>query len=460
MKESTILQVKGSLVRELTQSGATKVGAGVSGGPDSMVLLTLLAEVCAQTGTQLFVLTVDHNMRSGTVSAEDSDSVLEYCGELSKKYNLSIIAEKKTIPAGQIKKIADERKKGSEEAARTARYSLFEEFAGKNNLSCFFLAHNQNDNLETLIQRFLQGSPITSSLGITERRDVFWRPLINVSKEQILDYAGQAQIPYRIDSTNLSCDYFRNRIRNKLFPVLDEFFPGWKTGVLHGAEKNRDFAAVMENLTKPYVWHKKDGCCFMDETCFDSCEPAVQLSLLYKVLQDCGCRNRVKYENLKNTVLDGKDFFQDGIKIFRKEGKICVIKNFYDKTAPDGFYYLAGTKSEVCFDDFLLRFSDTPQDGFFGPFPLPLVVRNSQSADKIKCADGKYKLISRIYSDWKVPPEKRKRIPVVEVSGIIVLIAGSCLDCKNWYVADSEFQKDAEMTYIKFEPLPDTQEDT
>ena len=76
MKESTVQQVKESLVCELAQSNTTKVGAGVSGGPDSMVLLSVLIEVCQKTGTELYVLTIDHNMRSGTVSAEDSDFVL------------------------------------------------------------------------------------------------------------------------------------------------------------------------------------------------------------------------------------------------------------------------------------------------------------------------------------------------------------------------------------------------
>ena len=460
MKESTVQQVKESLVCELAQSNTTKVGAGVSGGPDSMVLLSVLIEVCQKTGTELYVLTIDHNMRSGTVSAEDSDFVLDYCKKASEKYNLPIRAEKKTIPAGQIKKIAGERKKGSEEAARAARYSLFEEFAEKNKLSFFFLAHNQNDNLETLIQRFLQGSPVTASLGISERRGVFLRPLINVSKEQILQYAEKEQIPYRIDSTNLSCDYFRNRIRNKLFPVLDEFFPGWKTGVLGGAAKNSEYAELMEKLMQDCSWQHGNGIFFIDETVFDSCEQAVRISLLYRVLQECGCRDRIRYEALRNTVLCGKDFVSSEIQIVRRNNRICVIKNDTERETPDGFFYLVLHNKDVRFNDFLLRFSDKPQDGFFGPFTLPLVVRNSQSADKIKCADGKYKLISRIYSDWKVPLEKRKRIPVVEVSGIIVLIAGSCLGCKNWFVADSEFQKNAEMTYIKFESLSAAQEDT
>ena len=164
MKEDTLQQVKDSLVCELAKSGVKKVGAGVSGGPDSMVLLSVLIEVCQKNRAELYVLTIDHNMRSGTVSAEDSDFVLDYCKQAAEKNNLQIRAEKKTIPAGQIKKIADEHKKGSEEAARKMRYSLFEDFINEHNLLCFCIAHNQNDQLETLVQRFLQGSPITSSL--------------------------------------------------------------------------------------------------------------------------------------------------------------------------------------------------------------------------------------------------------------------------------------------------------
>ena len=453
MKEDSLLQVKESLIREWSESGLTSVGAGVSGGPDSMVMLHILLEVCAKTGTSLFVLTVDHNMRSGTVSAEDSDFVVDYCRRLSSKQPFKLLCEKKTVPAGQIKQIADDRKKGSEEAARKVRYSLFEQFISEHNLSCFCIAHNQDDQLETLFQRFLQGSPIISSLGISERRDAFLRPLLNVSKQQILRYAEENRIPYRTDGTNLLSDYYRNRIRNKLFPVLNEFFPGWKTGVLHGAEKNRDFVTVIENLMQDISWQKDNGTFYIDETVFDKCEPAVRISLLYKILQECGCRDRIKYDSLKNTVLVGKDFVQSDIKILRKNGRIYIEKNDAAQTVPDGFFYLAGTKDDVRFDDFLLRFSETPRKGFFGPFVLPFVVRNSQSADKIKCADGKYKLISRIYSDWKIPLETRKRIPVVELSGTLALIEGSCLGFKSWFVADAEFRKNAETVYIRFEPL-------
>ncbi len=458
MKEDSLQQVKERLVREWSGIGLTRVGAGVSGGPDSMVMLHILLDVCAKTGTDLFVLTVDHNMRSGTVSAEDSDFVVEYCRKVSAKQPFKLLCEKKTVPSGQIKQIAEERKKGSEEAARSVRYSLFDQFISEHNLSCFCIAHNQDDQLETLFQRFLQGSPITSSLGISERRDVFLRPLLNVSKQQILCFAEENHIPYRTDNTNLLSDYYRNRIRNKLFPVLNEFFPGWKTGVLHGAEKNRDFAAVIENLMQNISWQKENETFYIDETVFDKCEPAVRLSLLYRILQECGCRERIKYESLKKTVLAGKDFLHDEIKIFRKNGRVCVEKNDAEQSIPDGFFYLAATKDDVQFDDFLLRFSKTPQEGFFGPFALPLVVRNSQSADKIKCADGKYKLISRIYSDWKIPLETRKRIPVVELSGTLALIEGSCLGFKSWFVADAEFRKNEEMVYIRFEPL--SQEDT
>ena len=279
------------------------------------------------------------------------------------------------------------------------------------------------------------------------------RPLLNVSKQQILRYAEENRIPYRTDGTNLLSDYYRNRIRNKLFPVLNEFFPGWKTGVLHGAEKNRDFVTVIENLMQDISWQKDNGTFYIDETVFDKCEPAVRISLLYKILQECGCRDRIKYDSLKNTVLVGKDFVQSDIKILRKNGRIYIEKNDAAQTVPDGFFYLAGTKDDVRFDDFLLRFSETPRKGFFGPFVLPFVVRNSQSADKIKCADGKYKLISRIYSDWKIPLETRKRIPVVELSGTLALIEGSCLGFKSWFVADAEFRKNAETVYIRFEPL-------
>lgn len=227
----------------------TKVlGAAVSGGADSVSLLCALAAlrnfaVGGNAGNaanfekqkksaafpKIVCVTVDHSIRPEEESSGDASFVQALCQKLGVECFV------KKIERGAAALLADQRGKGLEEAARFLRYQKFEEFAKESGAEYICLAHNQNDALETLLMRFLQGS--AAAYGIVPKRGIYLRPLLETSRPQIEEYLRSKKIEWRTDSSNQDNSYLRNKVRNLLIPFLDQNFEGWKKALLAGGEK-------------------------------------------------------------------------------------------------------------------------------------------------------------------------------------------------------------------------------
>ena len=457
MKSETIEELKRSLI-EKWSSCKMRVGIGVSGGPDSMVLLALLCRLCSSEKMQdfsIFVLTIDHNIRKGGVSAQDSDFVIDWV-ENQKKLNpaLKICAEKRTFDEGLIDETAKERGKGQEEAARFLRYKAFEEFARKHNLNVFCTAHNKNDQLETLIQRFLQGSSPLSSTGIQFERDIFLRPLLTVSREEILEFAKAGRIPYRIDATNNETVYYRNKIRNCLIPFLNEHFEGWQTGVLHGAEKLQDLAdSVKADVEAAAVTAISSNKAEIPLEHFLSFDAGTRIQLLYKAFVQVGVQQRIPYQAVKKCALTlAMDSYGVSVTVCKnsllvsyepESEKFCqnVSRKMLAQNADlfNGFFMLIDKcGSYTLHKNLEIVVQKEKIDTSFGPFAFPLVIRNRQSADKIRSADGSLKKVSRIFSDWKVPEQLRDEIPIVEAQNTVCAVIASWCGYKDWLVPQQD----------------------
>ena len=197
--------------------GAT-VLAAVSGGMDSMCMLDAL--VHCQLDLQIAVAHVNFNLR-GQESDQDTAMVEQWCNEhnitLHKaSFNTREYAQKKHISI--------------EMAARELRYNWFYQLMAENGYNFLAIAHNANDNAETLMLNLTRGCGIEGLAGIKAKVQInnnqhIIRPLISYSRQQIEKYAAYHKVPYRTDSTNLENDFSRNRIRNIVFPELARINP-------------------------------------------------------------------------------------------------------------------------------------------------------------------------------------------------------------------------------------------
>lgn len=198
----------------LITSGDTILVA-VSGGPDSMCLLdNLLKLKNVLEVKEIVVAHLNHMIRQE--AKEETEYVEEYCN----KNNIRCF-----VKYEDIIKEAKEQKIGTEEAGRKARYDFFEQIASKTNADKIAIAHNKNDNVETVFMHMLRGSGISGLTGIKPYREgKYIRPLIKCSRDEIEEYCAKEKLNPKYDKTNNDNTYTRNRIRNELIPYIKKEF--------------------------------------------------------------------------------------------------------------------------------------------------------------------------------------------------------------------------------------------
>lgn len=185
------------------------VVCGLSGGADSVCLLICLSELSETLGISVEALHVNHCLR-GEESVRDE----LFCRDLCRKFGIKF-----TAVSYDVKSFAQQNSLSTEEAARILRYQAFADIA-KNKIIA--TAHNANDNLETMLFNLTRGSALKGIAGIPPVRDNIVRPLLTVTRSEIEGFLEERGIKFVTDSSNLSDDYSRNKIRHNIIPILSK----------------------------------------------------------------------------------------------------------------------------------------------------------------------------------------------------------------------------------------------
>ena len=189
--------------------------AAVSGGVDSMVMLSLLWEIQEIFNYSIIVTHFNHQYRD-ELSDNDEQMVREYCKTLELKF---------VVERCDVMKYAKENKISFEMAGRKLRYKFFNKIAKQYKNSNIATAHILNDNTETVLMRIIKGTGINGIRGIQSRVGNLIRPLLFAKKEELYKYAQDNDIPFSDDHTNFENDCQRNIIRNQLLPIISEINP-------------------------------------------------------------------------------------------------------------------------------------------------------------------------------------------------------------------------------------------
>ena len=191
------------------------VGVAVSGGSDSMALLHFLVENKDNLDIEVMAIHVDHNTRVN--DQRDALFVEDYCKQNRIRFH------KFRVEALTLMK---QKGQTMEEACREARYSVFENLKKKGIIDRLAIAHHLNDQAETVLLHILRGSGLVGASGMQYIRDDFYvRPFLDITKEQILSYVYENQIPYVEDETNVDTKISRNLLRQKILPELRKVWP-------------------------------------------------------------------------------------------------------------------------------------------------------------------------------------------------------------------------------------------
>ncbi|MDR1868885.1 MAG: tRNA lysidine(34) synthetase TilS [Treponema sp.] len=367
--------------------------AAVSGGADSMALL---AALCAVTQKEnIFCLHVEHGLRPAEESSGDAEFVRDFCREAG--INCDVVS----IPPGKIASLARRRGIGIEAAARFfRRRALFRQAARLGENVVILTAHTKDDMLETALMRVLRGAgpaglaAMPVSRGSHPRRIL--RPLLSITRADVISYLQERKIPWREDSTNKDEKFLRNRVRRRLIPLLNESFPSWKTA-LSGMSQTQSLAAAFigEEACLRIVWNLKkiqpQSSLSTDAENFFAQPQIIREEALFLAV-DRLLAGRKSSVPVKRSVI--RRFCSGAVsaadlgpaRVSRKDGKIVLSagKKGFSETGfsllikEPGLYNLKNINIEVLQNR--ERPSSAPEDGgFFAA--LPLVFRRSFKDD-------------------------------------------------------------------------------
>ena len=225
-------------VRGLLRPDA-RVIVGVSGGADSMALLSVLRDLVSSYRLTLFVAHVNHQLRGGE-AARDAlfvESHAERFGLPFHKVDVDVRFLKRRTGMS------------SQQAARQLRYGALLSLRDALSATHVALGHTADDQAETVLLRLLRGAGPAGLAGIPPKRMPFIRPLLGVHRDAIHSYLGSAGIPWVEDSSNMSRAYQRNRVRLELMPAMGEYRPGVARRLRQTADMLRADNNVLEEQT-------------------------------------------------------------------------------------------------------------------------------------------------------------------------------------------------------------------
>ena len=220
-----------------------KIILAVSGGPDSICLLDILNRIKDELKISLVIAHVNHGIRG-----KEADREASFVSHKSSQ--LGIPFEQRTV---SVPEIAKAKGLSVEQAGRIERYQFFQELLKIYQAQKIALGHHADDQVETLLMRLIRGSGLRGLAGIPAKRDVFIRPLIECTSQEIEEYCLLNNLPYCIDSTNREPSYLRNKIRLELIPFLNQKFqPTIAKNLLQLQAIIRDELDFWEEITEQY----------------------------------------------------------------------------------------------------------------------------------------------------------------------------------------------------------------
>jgi tRNA(Ile)-lysidine synthase len=231
-------RISHTIVRFAMFQPGQRVGVAVSGGADSVCLLHVLVELAPRWDLRLSVLHLDHRLR-GAESRQDAAFVRELAGRLELPFTL-----READIAGAPENL--------EEAARNARLAFFREVLASGDAERIALGHTASDQAETVLFRFLRGAGTAGLAGIRPvTGEGIVRPLIDVTRAEVVEYLRRREIPWREDSSNSSRQFARNRIRLDLLPQLER---EWNPRIRETLANTADWA-----LEEEAYWEAETG---------------------------------------------------------------------------------------------------------------------------------------------------------------------------------------------------------
>lgn len=401
-------------------------GAGVlcalSGGADSMYLLCRLLEGREQYGWTVSAAHFNHGLRP--TAQRDEDFVRDWCGG----QNIPLYTCRENVA-----EYAFRNKLSVEEAGRELRYAFLEETAEREGPALIATGHHAGDNAETVLMNLIRGCGLKGLTGIRSRRGSIVRPMLNMTRREILDYLEKHGVPHVEDETNGDPAYTRNRVRLQLLPLLEELNPRAAEHICEAAARLREDE---EELSRQAARISGQGLDIPDGV-------AVHVDLLREAprpiaLRACG-------QLLERAGLSGEAVHREGMlslalgddpsaaldvpggRIWRQYGLLALSPG--REAVPPEPRELAegqlhwgswaiGCVPAVCPEKAYV----TAQNFYLKPDRY--VVRSRREGDALTLGKRPAKTVKKLMIEGRVPAHSRESVPVLEAGGRAAALGG------------------------------------
>lgn len=421
----------------------------VSGGPDSIALLSLLHRLAPSWRLTLTAVHCNYGLR-GAESDGDESFVRDVCQERQ----LSLVIHRPML-------VKRQRRSSLQAAARDARYDFMKQLAHEVKADYIAVGHTANDQAETVLMWLLRGAGMTGLTGMPyAREDRIIRPLLAATREEVLAYLNREGLTYRRDSSNEKPLYHRNRIRKELLPVITRLAPAAVRVLQRQADLLREdeqyLTGITNELVDTLVKHDPRGVQRVDRQDFIKLPVALQRRLVQAILQAYDEEGRASsfrvVESVRRLLLKGRS----GSRLSLKQALVILdlgSMRFSPGTGGDhipqidseqgkeealslpvpSMVYWSRTNQQIHVQFMMRRAAEemgrAPSQGLAwfdaDRFSEPLLVRAWQAGDRFSPVGmkGKSKKLQDFFTDKKVARHERGKVPLlVAPEGILWVI--------------------------------------
>jgi len=429
-----------------------RVLVAVSGGPDSVCLLAVLHALSGELGISLHVAHLDHMFRG----KESADEALFVAG-LAERLGLS-----STIESVDVAALCRERGLSVQAGARETRYAFLSRTAEKIGASRIATGHTATDQAETVLLRLLRGAGSTGLAGIPPVRGQFIRPLIEATREEVLEHLAQAGLTFKTDPSNTKPLYTRNRIRLELMPVLKQFNPRIVEALAAEAALLKDESEALdlsvETVALAITEKQGDGFVVQREA-FLALHPAIKRRLLRR-LADALAEGP---SGLSSIQVDEALQFMSAAptgRTMRLPAELTIERTYEQfligpSTAAEPFTCQLMVPGRTLIPEcgieieaFLCSDRKTPADSNYywqaifdyDKIGLPMQVRNRRPGDRFHPAGlgGKSKKLQDLFVDAKIPRRRRDSVPLLCSGTEVLWVMGMRIDQRFLAQADTK----------------------
>ncbi len=396
----------------------------LSGGVDSMALLTLLPALADGRGLRIHAAHYNHQLR-GAESQRDAAFVQDWCRRQGVPLHLG---------QGDVAAQAARTGRGIEDTARQLRYVFLERTAqGLGEGSLIATAHNANDNAETVLLHLLRGSGLDGLTGIPPRRGRLCRPLLECPREVLEAYLAAQGIPHVEDSSNADVTYRRNLLRREVMPVLERLNPSFSRRLAANLRHLRADRDCLDGLGQALVQggeRTQEGIALSVQALREAPRP-VAIRGVKAALAALGRweHSAAHLEAVVELALGDKPSGQidlpQGLRVRRQYGRLLFALGEAEAPPP---MELPGP-GQYHWGDWTLRITPATcpveGEGWYLRDPVfPLTLRPRQTGDRLKLPRRGEKSLKKWYIDEKIPKAQRDSLPVLSDARGMLAAAG------------------------------------